>query len=112
VIEEMREDVREHDEPTGKAHLAYAHAAQPRRSTWLAWHIWWWRIPIVNATLYAAAAMHFSLGLWALYQRRHFRYTVAEITQLLLGLRDVAPRPLARTSTTADACMVMISFCR
>ena len=53
---------------------------------WLAWHIWWWRIPIVNATLYAAAATHFSLGLWALYQRRHFRYTVAEITQLLLGL--------------------------
>jgi adenylate cyclase len=53
---------------------------------WLAWHIWWWRIPVVNATLYAAAATHFSLGLWALYQRRHFRYTVAEITQLLLGL--------------------------
>ena len=53
---------------------------------WLAWHIWWWRIPIVNSTLYAAAATHFSLGLWALYQRRHFRYTVAEITQLVLGL--------------------------
>src|SRR6516164_2767858 len=53
---------------------------------WLTFHIWWWRIPIVNVTLYAAAATHFSLGLWALYQRRHFRYTVAEITQLLLGL--------------------------
>jgi adenylate cyclase len=53
---------------------------------WLWFHIWWWRISIVNATLYAAAATHFSLGLWALYQRRHFRYTVAEITQLLLGL--------------------------
>ena len=53
---------------------------------WLTFHIWWWRIPIVNVTLYAAAAIHFSLGLWALYQRRHFRYTVAEITQLLLGL--------------------------
>ena len=52
---------------------------------WLWFHIWWWRISIVNATLYAAAATHFSLGLWALYQRRHFRYTVAEITQLLLG---------------------------
>jgi adenylate cyclase len=49
-------------------------------------HIWWWRISIVNATLYAAAATHFSLGLWALYQRRHFRYAGAEITQLLLGL--------------------------
>src|SRR5215472_8352410 len=53
---------------------------------WLAWHIWWWRIPLVNATLYTAAAIHFSLGLWALYQRRHFRYTAVEITQLVLGL--------------------------
>jgi len=54
--------------------------------TWLAYHIWWWRIPVVNAALYAAAAIHFSLGLSALYQRRHFRYTAAEITQLALGL--------------------------
>jgi len=53
---------------------------------WLRFHVWWWRIPLVNATLYTAAVIHFSLGLWALYQRRHFRYTVAEITQLLLGL--------------------------
>ncbi len=49
-------------------------------------HIWWWRIPVVNATLYAAAITHMSLGLWALYQRRHFRYTAPEITQLVLGL--------------------------
>jgi hypothetical protein len=34
---------------------------------WLRFHVWWWRIPIVNFTLYAAAATHFSLGLWALY---------------------------------------------
>jgi adenylate cyclase len=54
--------------------------------SWLWFHIWWWRIPIVNTTLYTAAVTHFSLGLWALYQRRHFRYTGAEITQLLLGL--------------------------
>jgi adenylate cyclase len=53
---------------------------------WLSHHIWWWRIPIVNFTLYAAAATHFSLGLWALYQRRHFRYAGAEISQLVLGL--------------------------
>jgi len=53
---------------------------------WLDWHMWWWRLPVVNATLYAAAAVHLSLGLWALYQRRHFRYTAAEITQLVLGL--------------------------
>jgi adenylate cyclase len=53
---------------------------------WLQYHIWWWRIWIVNLSLYAAAATHFALGLWALYQRRHFRYAAAEITQLLLGL--------------------------
>src|SRR5262245_36301439 len=53
---------------------------------WLGYHIWWWRIPIVNFTLYTAAATHFALGLWALYQRRHFRFAAAEITQLVLGL--------------------------
>jgi adenylate cyclase len=49
-------------------------------------HIAWWRLPIVNAVLYAAALTHMSLGLWALYQRRHFRYTAGEVTQLALGL--------------------------
>jgi adenylate cyclase len=53
---------------------------------WLRFHVWWWRIPLVNFTLYAAATTHFLLGLWALYQRRHFRYTVIEITQLVFGL--------------------------
>jgi adenylate cyclase len=52
---------------------------------WWNVHVWWWRIPIVNAALYAAAFTHMSLGFWALYQRRHFRYTAAEITQLVLG---------------------------
>ena len=51
---------------------------------WLLWHIWWWRLPAV-AVLYTAAFVHFSLGLWALYQRRHFRYTGPELTQLILG---------------------------
>jgi adenylate cyclase len=46
---------------------------------WLRFHVWWWRIPIVNFALYAAAATHFSLGLWALYQSRHFRYTAIEL---------------------------------
>jgi adenylate cyclase len=53
---------------------------------WLKYHILWWRFPIVNYTLYAAATTHFALGLWALYQRRHFRFAAAEITQLVLGL--------------------------
>ena len=65
---------------------ALGNISYPAMEAWLYLHIWWWRIPIVNAALYAAAATHFSLGLWALYQRRHFRYTVAEIIQLVLGL--------------------------
>lgn len=53
---------------------------------WLRFHVWWWRIPVVNFALYAAATTHFLLGLWALYQRRHFRYTIVEVTQLVFGL--------------------------
>lgn len=52
----------------------------------LTFHIWWWRIPFVNSTLYSAAAIHFSLGLWTLNHRRHFRYTIVQIAQLLLSL--------------------------
>jgi adenylate cyclase len=54
--------------------------------TWLKYHVAWWRFPLINDTLYLSAIVHFSLGLWALYQRRHFRYSAAEITQLVLGL--------------------------
>ena len=53
---------------------------------WLRYHMAWWRSSVGTALLYGAAIPHFSLGLWALYQRRHFRYLTAEITQLLLGL--------------------------
>jgi adenylate cyclase len=53
---------------------------------WWNIHVGWWRIPVVNDALYLAAFTHMSLGFWALYQRRHFRYTAAEITQLVLGL--------------------------
>ncbi len=36
--------------------------------------------------LYAALLTHMSLGFWALYQRRQFRWTRLEATQLVLGL--------------------------
>jgi len=65
---------------------ALGNISYPLMQDWLWYHTWWWRIPLVNITLYSAAMIHFSLGLWALYARRHFRYTAAEITQLLLGL--------------------------
>ncbi len=52
----------------------------------LDYHMTFWRDPIVTAVFYCAAMVHWSLGLWALYERRQFRYRVPEIAQLVLGL--------------------------
>lgn len=52
----------------------------------LDWHMTFWRQPVVVAVFYTAAITHWSLGLWALYDRRQFRYGAPEFTQLLLGL--------------------------
>ena len=52
----------------------------------LDYHMTFWRNPIVAGVFYTAAITHWSLGLWALYERRQFRYKMPEITQLLLGL--------------------------
>ena len=52
----------------------------------LEYHMQFWRYPLVAAVFYTAAIVHWMLGLWALYQRRQFRYRGPEITQLLLGL--------------------------
>jgi hypothetical protein len=73
---------------------------------WLAFHIWWRRIPIVNFTLYAAALTHFLLGLWAaalsLYRRgdhparlRPQHPAAARLTFRYHAARrgDVCPRP-------------------
>jgi len=53
---------------------------------WLGYHMAFWRNPFVTFIFYGSALMHFSLGLWALYQRRHFRYFGLELAQLVLGL--------------------------
>ena len=39
-----------------------------------------------TAALYLALAVHFMLGLYALYERRRLHWTPAEFAQLLLGL--------------------------
>ena len=36
--------------------------------------------------LYASLTTHMGLGFWPLYERRNFRFTRAEATQLMLGL--------------------------
>src|SRR5215471_16054189 len=50
------------------------------------YHTLFWRFLPVAVTLYAAAAIHAGLGLWALYQRREFRWKAIEPLQLVLGL--------------------------
>jgi adenylate cyclase len=45
-----------------------------------------WRSPPGAAILYLSLLTHMSLGFWALYQRRRFRWTRLEATQLVLGL--------------------------
>jgi len=52
----------------------------------LRFHMGFWTSPIGTLLLYPALFVHGSLGLWALYQRRYFRWKAAEITQLTLGL--------------------------
>jgi adenylate cyclase len=49
-------------------------------------HATFWQGPIGTLLVYPALAVHASLGLWALYQRRYFRWKTAELLQLLLGL--------------------------
>jgi adenylate cyclase len=45
-----------------------------------------WRSPPGTAILYLSFLTHMGLGFWALYARRHFRWTRLEASQLVLGL--------------------------
>jgi adenylate cyclase len=45
-----------------------------------------WQSPPGAVILYASLLTHMSLGFWALYERRRFRWTRLEATQLVLGL--------------------------
>jgi adenylate cyclase len=47
---------------------------------------WIWQSVAGTVALYGALAVHFCLGLWAFYERRHFGWTRAEVMQLSLGL--------------------------
>ena len=50
------------------------------------YHTAFWRSLPVATAFYAAAAAHTGLGIWALYQRRQFRWKAVEPIQLVLGL--------------------------
>jgi adenylate cyclase len=52
----------------------------------LALHMALWQFLPVAILFYAAALIHSGLGIWALYERRQFRWKAVEPLQLLLGL--------------------------
>ncbi|MGD9631820.1 MAG: adenylate/guanylate cyclase domain-containing protein [Pirellulales bacterium] len=52
----------------------------------LYYHAMVWQSWPVLIVLYGSVLIHLGLGLWALYARRHFRWTGVELTQLIFGL--------------------------
>jgi adenylate cyclase len=52
----------------------------------LALHMAFWQFVPIAMLFYAATLVHTGLGIWALYERRQFRWKAIEPLQLLLGL--------------------------
>jgi adenylate cyclase len=52
----------------------------------LYYHTWFWQLLPVAIAFYTAALVHAGLGIWALYERRQFRWKAIEPLQLVLGL--------------------------
>jgi adenylate cyclase len=50
------------------------------------YHILFWQFLPVAIVFYTAALLHTGLGIWALYERREFRWKAIEPLQLVLGL--------------------------
>jgi adenylate cyclase len=50
------------------------------------YHTAFWQFLPVAVTFYAAVLVHTGLGIWALYERRQFRWKAIEPLQLVLGL--------------------------
>src|SRR6267378_130106 len=50
------------------------------------YHTAFWQFLPVAMVFYAAALLHAGLGIWALYERRQFRWKAIEPLQLVLGL--------------------------
>lgn len=55
-------------------------------ATGLHYHILFWQFLPVAIVFYTAVSVHTGLGIWALYQRRQFRWKAIEPLQLVLGL--------------------------
>ena len=59
------------------------------------YHTAFWQFLPVAIVFYSAALVHAGLGIWALYERRQFRWKAIEPLQLVLGLS--IPAPLSAT---------------
>src|SRR6267143_4138918 len=55
-------------------------------ATGVYYHAGFWQFLPVAVLFYTAALVHTGLGIWALYQRRQFRWKAIEPLQLVLGL--------------------------
>ncbi|MGZ5877010.1 MAG: adenylate/guanylate cyclase domain-containing protein [Bradyrhizobium sp.] len=55
-------------------------------ATGVYYHKLFWQFLPVAITFYTAASVHAGLGIWALFQRRQFRWKAIEPLQLVLGL--------------------------
>ena len=55
-------------------------------ATGVHYHTMFWRFLPVAILFYGACLVHTALGVWALYQRREFRWKAIEPLQLVLGL--------------------------
>jgi adenylate cyclase len=55
-------------------------------ATGVYYHTLFWQFPPVGMAFYAAALVHTGLGIYALYERREFRWKAIEPLQLVLGL--------------------------
>jgi adenylate cyclase len=55
-------------------------------ATGVYYHTRFWQFPPVGMAFYAAALLHTGLGIYALYERREFRWKAIEPLQLVLGL--------------------------
>ena len=68
-------------------------------------HTLFWQFLPVTIVFYAACLVHTALGIWALYQRRQFRWKAIEPLQLVLGLSIPAARhrPYRRRPARPDA---------
>ena len=58
-----------------------------------------WRNPAGATLLYGALLLHFSLALWAIYQRRRWSLPADEWTRLVLGLSIIPALALHVTGT-------------